>query len=64
MSDILLQKIRTADNLPSLPTVAVEVLRLSRTEDASVDDLVKVIQKDPLGRSVWTLGFFVSPPEG
>jgi two-component system cell cycle response regulator len=47
MSDNLLQKIRSADNFPSLPTVAVEVLRLSRTEDASIDDLVKVIQQDP-----------------
>jgi len=47
MSEILLQKIRSADNLPSLPTVAVEVLRLSRTEDTSIKDLIKVIRKDP-----------------
>jgi two-component system cell cycle response regulator len=47
MSELLLNKIRGADNLPSLPTVAIEVLRLSRDKNATIDDLVKVIQKDP-----------------
>ena len=47
MSKNLLQKIRNTDNLPSLPTVAVEVLRLSRSDNASIDELVEVIQQDP-----------------
>ncbi len=36
-----------AEDLPSLPTVAVEVLRLSQDEDATLDELAKVIQSDP-----------------
>jgi len=47
MTESLIHRICTSDNLPSLPTVAVEVLRLSRNADASIDDLVEVIQKDP-----------------
>jgi len=48
-SEELLQKIRNTDNLPSLPLVAIEVLRLSRADadDVSFEELVEVIQKDP-----------------
>ncbi len=41
------ERILNANNLPSLPTVAVEVLRLTRSEDVSVEALAKVIQNDP-----------------
>jgi diguanylate cyclase (GGDEF)-like protein len=47
MSQTLLERIRSADNLPSLPAVAVQVLRLTRQDDASVEDLAAVIQADP-----------------
>lgn len=43
----LLEKIRTADNLPSLPTVALEVLRLTRDENVTLAELAEVIQNDP-----------------
>ncbi len=39
--------IQHADNLPSLPAVAIEVLRLTRDEDATVNDLADVISSDP-----------------
>lgn len=35
------------ENLPSLPTVALEVLRLSRDERVSVEDMGEVIASDP-----------------
>ena len=47
MVEDLLQKVCSADRLPSLSAVAVEVLRLSRTDDASIDDLAKVMAQDP-----------------
>lgn len=43
----LLSSVCQTENLPSPPTVAVEVLRLTRNEDVKVDQLVKVIQNDP-----------------
>jgi len=36
-----------SDELPSLPTVAVEVLRLCRKEDTTLDDLAEAIARDP-----------------
>lgn len=47
MSDTILEKIRNTDNLSSLPTIAVEVLQISRSTDATMDDLVNVVQNDP-----------------
>lgn len=46
MRDELLEKVRCAENLPTLPVVAVEILRLTR-QDASVEELAGVIQQDP-----------------
>ena len=40
--------IAKAENLPSPPTVAVEILRLSNDENASVESLAKVISRDPV----------------
>jgi diguanylate cyclase (GGDEF)-like protein len=36
-----------ADNLPSLPAVAMEVLRLSQDEEATITDLANCIGRDP-----------------
>ena len=47
MSTDIIERVRKAENLPSLPTVAVEILRLSRQDDAGADDLAAVIQNDP-----------------
>ena len=47
MSGTILERVRRGENLPSLPTVAVEILRLTRDQDASVNDLAGMIQQDP-----------------
>lgn len=47
MSSSILEKIHLADNLPSLPTVAVQVLQLIHSENASVGEIAKVIEHDP-----------------
>ena len=39
--------LKRADNLPSLPAVAVEVLRLTRNGDAGVAELSDVLTSDP-----------------
>jgi diguanylate cyclase (GGDEF)-like protein len=35
------------DDLPSLPAVALEVLRISQDEDASLDDMASCLSRDP-----------------
>lgn len=47
MSIELHAKILKSASLPTLPNVALEVLRLTRSADISVDALAKVIQNDP-----------------
>lgn len=47
MLEAFLERIRSAESLPSLPSVAIQVLQLSKQPDASVDDLAAVIQNDP-----------------
>lgn len=47
MSQALLDVICSTDNLPSLPTVAIDVLRLTREEDTSIGELAGIIQNDP-----------------
>ncbi len=47
MTRSIQEAISNSENLPSLPTVAVEVLRLMKSEDVQVDDLVRVVQNDP-----------------
>ena len=47
MSAAIIDKIRKADNLPSLPTVAMEVLRMTQVEDVSAADIALVVQQDP-----------------
>lgn len=41
------ESIATADGLPSMPGVVVEVLRLSKDEDAGIGDFAEVISGDP-----------------
>ncbi len=43
----LLDRVSSTENLPSLPTVAIEVLRLTKDPNSSADDLAKAIQHDP-----------------
>ena len=47
MSTEIIESVCKADNLPSLPTVAVEILRLAKQDNTSADDLAAVIQNDP-----------------
>ncbi len=44
---ILPSALATAENLPSLPGVAVRILELSRSADSGLDDYAKVISMDP-----------------
>lgn len=37
-----------ADNLPSLPAVALEVLRLSQDEGSTMEDLARALERDPV----------------
>src|SRR5262245_1285452 len=39
--------LRRADDLPSLPAVALEVLRISQDEDATLDDMASCLSRDP-----------------
>jgi two-component system cell cycle response regulator len=43
----IIEKIKTADNLPSLPTVAIQVLQMTQADDVSLADIARVIQQDP-----------------
>ena len=47
MHEAVMQKLKSANHLPSLPTVAIEVLRLAKSDDVKVDDIAKVVQNDP-----------------
>jgi diguanylate cyclase (GGDEF)-like protein len=41
------EALRAAEELPSLPAVALEVLRLTEDRDATLDDLARVLSMDP-----------------
>src|SRR4029078_10488211 len=43
----MLEKVRQADNLPSLPAVAMQVLKMTQADDCSVAEIARVIQQDP-----------------
>ncbi|HMQ15746.1 MAG TPA: GGDEF domain-containing protein [Phycisphaerae bacterium] len=47
MRAALLERVRAGENLPSLPMVAVEILRLVRNDNVTGDELAGVIQQDP-----------------
>jgi diguanylate cyclase (GGDEF)-like protein len=43
----IIEKILAADNLPSLPSAAIQVLHMTQAEDVSLADIARVIQQDP-----------------
>ena len=45
--ETLLEKVRKAERLPSLPAVTLEVLRLLSRDDIAVDKLIDLIKRDP-----------------
>lgn len=47
LAEPLSEVIGLAKNLPTLPTVALEILRLSRDEESSIDDFASAIALDP-----------------
>ncbi len=47
MSVEIIERIKTAENLPTLPAVAMQVLKLVQSEDVSITELVEVLQRDP-----------------
>src|SRR5215510_3635079 len=47
MSDQLVQRIRQCPNLPSLPTIAVQVLDLAQKVDADIAEIARIISRDP-----------------
>ncbi len=57
MNEALLSKIQNCPGLPTLPTVAVEVLNLARSSDSDMKQLAAVIERDPalVGRVLKTV---------
>ena len=47
MERVVPQSLLEAKNLPSMPSAAVDVLRLCREEDTTLNDLADVISRDP-----------------
>ncbi len=47
MSDVSLDTVLACPSLPSLPSVAVEVLELTREENVKLSDIERVVQNDP-----------------
>ncbi|MGN6725222.1 MAG: sensor domain-containing diguanylate cyclase [Tepidisphaeraceae bacterium] len=43
----LLDRIKSCDNLPSLPTIAVQVLELAQKETVDIQEIARTISKDP-----------------
>ncbi len=43
----LVETVTRAENLPSLPAVVADILRLSRSDDVSMEQLADIIQTDP-----------------
>src|SRR6185436_9510615 len=47
MSDQLLQRIRQCPTLPSLPSIAVQVLDLAQKPEVDIAEIARIISKDP-----------------
>ncbi len=62
-NDDLFQRLKASNRLPSPPGVALKILELTRSDDASLEDLAKIISSDPAlaGRM---LKFVNSPSAG
>ena len=63
MSGDLYQRLKASNRLPSPPGVALRILELARSDDASLDDLAKTIVSDPALTSR-LLKFVNSPSAG
>ena len=63
MGDELIKRLRASNRLPSPPGVALRILELARSDDASLDDMANAISTDPAlaGR---LLKFVNSPSAG
>lgn len=47
MNEHLLERIRNCATLPSLPTIAVQVLDLAQKEEVDIGEIARIISKDP-----------------
>src|SRR6476620_1745891 len=47
MNEQLLNRIRQCPTLPSLPTVAMQVLDLAQREEVDIAEIARIISKDP-----------------
>src|SRR6266704_2275784 len=47
MNEQLLQRVRQCPNLPTLPTIAMQVLDLTQRADADIAEIARIISKDP-----------------
>ena len=63
MSNDLFQRLKASNRLPSPPGVALRILELARSDNTSLDDLVKTISSDPALASR-LLKFVNSPSAG
>src|SRR5947209_584230 len=46
MNDQLLQRVRQCPNLPTLPTIAMQVLDLTQRSDVDITEIARLISKD------------------
>ncbi len=47
MNQVLVDKIKQCPNLPSLPTIAMQVLDLAQRADVDIAEIARIISKDP-----------------
>src|SRR5689334_6740322 len=47
MNEQLVERIRNCPSLPSLPTIAVQVLDLTQRNEVDIAEIAKIISKDP-----------------
>lgn len=47
MNDQLLMRVKDCPNLPSLPTIAMQVLELATQSDVDIAEIARIISKDP-----------------
>jgi two-component system, cell cycle response regulator len=47
MNEQLLKRVRECPNLPSLPTIAMQVLELAKKSDVDIAEIARIISKDP-----------------
>jgi len=48
MNELLCQKLRNCVSLPSLPTVAMQVLELAQKEQVDIAEIARIISRDPV----------------